>query len=115
MFFTLIFRISSSSIGPQGVVVNEYSAPVNQLEQLLSSLHDNQMRSRTSLNLVPSENVLSPLARLPFVLDGYSRYFFDHMNKFGKWMFFGGIELGDIELDIVLPELRNMTGAPHVN
>lgn len=84
------------------------------LLDLLEALVRDQGRARRTLNLVPSENILSPLARVPFVLDAYSRYFFDHFRKFGSWCFYGALEPGRIEIDVLLPLLRELAGAPHV-
>ena len=66
------------------------------VEGLLDRLDRHERHARRALNFTPSENTMSPLARLPLVLDAYSRYFFNHMELFGKWMFFGGIEAGQI-------------------
>lgn len=82
---------------------------------LLGTLQDHETRARRSFNFTPSENTLSPLARLPFVLDGYSRYFFDHMELFGEWMFFGGIEAGQLEPQLLKPMLSEMAAATHVD
>lgn len=49
------------------------------------------------------------------VLDGYSRYFVDHMELFGEWSFFGGVEAGRIETDLLKPMLSDMAGADHVD
>lgn len=58
---------------------------------------------------------MSPLARLPLVFDVYSRYFFDHNVLFDEWLFYGGIEAGLIEQEQLLPLLREMSGAAHVD
>lgn len=89
-------------------------AGTGQLETLVAKLAQEQRRATRSVNLTPSENVLSPLARVPFVLDSYSRYFFDHLSKFGAWSFFGALDSGGIEQEVALPLLREMTAAPYV-
>ena len=86
-----------------------------ELVDVLAALVAGQAAAHTSLVLTPSENILSPLARLPFVLDSYSRYFFDHLSKFGSWSFYGGLSEGDIELRVLQPLLRELAAAPHVN
>ncbi|MGW3500713.1 hypothetical protein ACWDMY_08255 [Streptomyces globisporus] len=82
---------------------------------LFGALGRDQERARATLNLVPSENVLSPLARVPFALDAYARYFFDHKRMFGAWSFFGGTGAGAIEQETLLPLLRDQAQAPFVN
>lgn len=82
---------------------------------LFGALGRDQERARATINLVPSENVLSPLARLPFALDAYSRYFFDHKRIFGAWSFFGGIGAGEVEQEVLVPLLRELAGARFVN
>lgn len=89
--------------------------PDRSIVQLLHTLNAHEKRARNSLNFTPSENTMSPLARLPMVLDTYSRYFFDHMSLFNEWLFFGGIEAGRIELDILKPLLQEMAGAQFVD
>lgn len=84
------------------------------LDRVLSLLACEDSSARRSLNLTPSENVLSPLARLPFVLDGYSRYYFDHLRMFGAWSFFGALEHGQIEDQVLLPLLRNLAAAEYI-
>lgn len=82
---------------------------------LLNRLGQHERRARRSLNFTPSENVLSPLARLPLVLDTYPRYFFDDLRIVGDWQFFGGVEAGQIELEVLVPTLRQLTGAEYVD
>jgi glycine/serine hydroxymethyltransferase len=81
-----------------------------ELGALLTLLGDQERQYRACLHLTPPENSLSPLARLPFVLDAYSRYFFS-----GSDNFHGGRPLGTIEQTILLPLLREIAGAAHVN
>lgn len=91
------------------------TAGAAELGALLDALVADQQRARLSLNLTPSENTLSPLARLPFVLDTYSRYYFDHLRMFGSWSFYGSLGSGAIEQRIVQPLLRELLGVEHVN
>lgn len=85
------------------------------MSHLLGLLGSHEARARQSINFTPSENVLSPLARLPFVVDTYSRYFFDHMRSFGEWFFFGGIDAGRIQLEVLEPTLRELARAEYVD
>lgn len=82
---------------------------------LVQALGDHQARARRSLNLTPSENTMSPLARLPLALDVYSRYFFDHMRLFGSWSFYGALEPGRIEQEVLAPLLQESALADHVD
>lgn len=84
-------------------------APAN-IARLLSLLGAHEDRSLDCLHLTPPENTMSPLARLPFVLDGYGRYHFS-----GKYNFHGARELGAIEQQILIPLLRKQARARHVN
>jgi len=80
------------------------------IERLLSLLGAHEDRSLHSFHFTPPENAMSPLARLPFVLDGYGRYHFH-----GKYNFHGARELGAIEQQILIPLLRKQARARHVN
>lgn len=95
--------------------VRDAQSPPEALIHVVRALAADQERSRHSLNLTPPENLLSPLARLPLVMDGYSRYFFDHLSKFGSWTFYGGLDVGRIELEILQPLLQRLARAEHVN
>lgn len=87
----------------------------DRIQRLLALLARQEDHGRRSLSFTPPENVLSPLARVPFVLDLYGRYFFDHMTQFGSWSFFGALDAGAIEQEVLLPLLREMTTATFVD
>lgn len=82
---------------------------------LLSHLNEAERAAQLAVNLTPSENAMSPLARLPFQLDMHDRYFFDDLPTHGIHAFFGGLAAGDIENDILKPALSLATGAKHIN
>lgn len=86
----------------------------SKLATLFECLLENE-REPTPIHLTPSENVLSPLARLPFLLDVYNRYYLDDLRLFGRWFFPAGQGLGEIEESVLKPLLREITGAQHVN
>jgi glycine hydroxymethyltransferase len=67
------------------------------------------------INLVPSENRLSPLARLPFHLDCYSRYFFNDAFDEGRWEFSGSRTSASVETGLTIAALRRLGQAEHVN
>jgi glycine hydroxymethyltransferase len=52
---------------------------------------------------------------MPFVMDAYSRYFFEHMRLFGEWFFFSGIEAGLIQAEVLEPLLRELAHAQYVD
>lgn len=85
------------------------------IENMLSMMFNNEVESSKRINLVASENVLSPFAKLPFILDFHTRYFLDDKNRFGKWYFPGGKAIGEIEEEILLPLLSELSGAKYVN
>lgn len=68
-----------------------------------------------AINMVPSENSLSPIARLPLALDVYHRYFFNDLDKPDEWNFRGAEDVACLETRLAVPLLRELTGAPHVN
>ena len=88
---------------------------MSEINHLLSLLLSNESRSRESIYLTPSENVLSPLAKLPFLLDAHHRYFLDDFRRFGQWYFPGGKQFENIENDILAPLLKELSGARYVN
>ena len=72
-------------------------------------------RSQSSLSMVPSENVLSPLASLAYVSDFQNRYFFDSEILWGKEAFTGSRPLKEIYHDILCPLLKKLSKAKFVN
>lgn len=86
-----------------------------EVKALLEHLLRHEEKAARSINLTASENVLSPLARVPFVLDAYTRYFLDDRRLFGSWFFYGGKELGSLQQVALEPVLRHLARAPYVN
>lgn len=84
------------------------------IAKIMEALSAHESRARKSFNLTPSENVISPLARLPLVADIYSRYFFEHLKLHGSWMFWGGIEAGQLQSSFLEPALQRLAGARYV-
>lgn len=85
-----------------------------EIRKILEAISNNHLESRRTLHLTPSENVLSPGARLPLILDLYSRYFFDHKRILGTWTFYGAIGPGQVELSVLIPMLRKLAKAQYV-
>lgn len=88
---------------------------MNNITSVLYLLSKIETGSATRINLTPSENVLSPLARLPFALDAYGRYFLDDLRLFGEWAFPAGKDIGELEYDFLMPLLSEMGRAKYVN
>jgi glycine hydroxymethyltransferase len=84
---------------------------VSLIAQIAAVEATNSMR----INMTPSENILSPLARLPFVLDAHGRYFLDDLRLFGRWFFPAGRDLGALQQDVLTPLLGEMAHSRHVN
>ncbi|MFJ3640780.1 hypothetical protein ACIPRD_13585 [Streptomyces sp. NPDC090108] len=85
------------------------------LYDLARRLRVGHEHSRAGLNLVPSENRLSPLAQMPLQLDFYNRYFFNEDHDPGFWQFRGGEGIADIETDVAHSSLSALADAPFVN
>ncbi len=88
------------------------SSQIGTLIQMLSR-HDRKLKN--SFSLIPSENLLSPVARLAFLSDAYSRYFFDEKEVFGRWSFQGGSLAGEIQKEMLFPLLRKISKAEYVD
>lgn len=85
------------------------------LEKLLTVISESESAVSNKISLVASENVLSPLAKLPFLLDIHSRYFLDDLPRFGRWYFPNGSSIGKVEQEILIPLVSKMFNAAHVN
>ncbi len=85
------------------------------IDYLMDALTAHQRKFDESIHLIPSENTISPLARLPFLLDAHARYFLDDLRLFGDWSFPGGKELGSIEQAVLNPLLKKYAKAKYVN
>lgn len=81
----------------------------------LGAFLNNETHARNKINLTPSENILSPLSRLPFLMDIYGRYFLDDLRLFGYWAFPSGEASGSFEQGVLLPLLSRLCRAKHTN
>nr|ADC96660.1 hydroxymethyltransferase [Streptomyces sp. SN-1061M] len=75
---------------------------------------DADRRAAHALNLVPSENRISPLAALPLGSDFYNRYFFNTAGDPLFWEFRGGEDIAHIEA-LGAQALRRMASAQYCN
>ena len=85
------------------------------IERVLELLERHEDRVGSSINFTPSENRLSPLARLPLTCDINARYFLDDLRLFGTWAFNGGKDAGELEATVLRPMLKAMARAEYVN
>ena len=87
----------------------------SRVDRLFDVLVEHEEKFNRSFSFIPSENILSPLARLAFLSDGFSRYFFDEKELCGRWSFEGGSIIGRIQQEILVPLFRQVGRARHVN
>lgn len=89
--------------------------PTPSLDDVLDILARHEERAHRTLSLVPSENVLSGLAKVPLVLDSYHRYFFNESGADERWTFRGAQGLRDIEMKVTIPLLQRLGKASYVS
>jgi glycine hydroxymethyltransferase len=85
------------------------------LRRFVDQLRTGAEAAEYSINLVPSENRLSPLARLPLATDFVNRYFFNEGYDPGFWQFRGGQSVASLETDLAVPSLSRLSDSLHVN
>ena len=85
------------------------------VNEIMLMLKENEQQAKNVLNLVPSESFYSPLAKIPFLLDCYHRYFFNITRQPDKWDFRGSELLSIIETDVAIPLLKEFTKAAYVD
>lgn len=84
------------------------------IDWLVGAIRAGQRRAEVAVNLVPSENRLSPLAMLPLSTDFYNRYFFNQNFDPGFWQFRGGQDVAEVEA-AAGTYLSQLACADHVN
>lgn len=85
------------------------------IDSIFSLLLEHDARVGQAINLVASENRLSPAARIALLSDVYGRYFLDDLKLFGTWCFHGGKQVCAIEHEILHPLLQRLARAEYVN
>ncbi|MGA5703065.1 hypothetical protein [Peterkaempfera bronchialis] len=87
------------------------------LTTALTVLAGHERAARQAINLVPAENAMWPIARLPLVADLAGRYMFDQHPDPGQatWRFPGARDAQWLETGLAVPLLQRMLGADHVN
>ena len=94
---------------------NKPYVAISSLWALLSQIDHASQQNRYAINLVPSENRLSPLAHSVLSSDFYNRYFFNDQLKPDFWEFRGGQLVGNIEKDFTIPTLQRLASAQYAN
>lgn len=99
------------------VVICVRSTPMEAIRLLdaLGLLAAHEAQAATVLDMTPSENRLSMLAKLPLLLDPYHRYFFNDQIDPRGWAFAGGRPVAALETELTIPLARKLTRAAHVN
>jgi glycine hydroxymethyltransferase len=85
------------------------------LEEALGLIVAHEQAAARSIVMIPSENMLPPLARLPLLSDLYCRYFFNDAEDPGDWRFPAARDAAALETRLTIPLLRQLTRASHVN
>ena len=87
------------------------------LAHALATLRSHQEAAERTLTLIPAENLLAPIARLPLIADAYARYMFDdHPDPAsGQWHFPAARTAAWLETGLAIPLLRYLGRAEHVN
>jgi glycine hydroxymethyltransferase len=88
---------------------------LSSFDQVLGVLERHERDARRVINMVPSENRMSALAKLPLLLDVYHRYFFNVAEAADDWAFRGSQDAACLETGFTLKLLREMTHAVYVN
>jgi glycine hydroxymethyltransferase len=85
------------------------------IQRILDVLEQHEKQANQIINMVPSENSMSALAKLPMLLDVYHRYFFNVAEAPDEWSFRGCQDVAKLETELAIPLLRELTGARYVN
>lgn len=85
------------------------------LSDVVRLLSEHEEAAARTLSLVPSENAMSGLAKLPMLLDSYHRYFFNETDAPGRWHFRGAQGLRDVETGVAVPLLERLGKADYVS
>ncbi|MGW7514192.1 hypothetical protein ACWGJ2_01190 [Streptomyces sp. NPDC054796] len=88
---------------------------IRELRKVVERFRAQERKAAEAVNLVPSENKLSPLAQMPLSTDYYNRYFFNDQLDPGFWQFRGGQEVAEIETELARGHLSQLARAPYVN
>jgi glycine/serine hydroxymethyltransferase len=84
------------------------------LNDVVRMLAENEDRAARTLSMVPSENAMSGLGKLPMLLDPYHRYFFNEGDHPERWHFRGAQGLRELEMGLTVPLLEELGRASYV-
>ena len=101
-----------TSARPDGTDMDGAELTVTQALRLLA---DHQRAATRTLTMIPSENILPPLARLAWLTELTGRYFFNDVEDSDDWRFPAARDAAALETRLTLPLARRLTGAAHVN
>ncbi|HJD81110.1 hypothetical protein [Kitasatospora aureofaciens] len=88
---------------------------ISRLREVVDAFRRHEADAGDAVNLVPSENRMSPLAQLPLGGDFYNRYFFNDTLEPGFWQFRGGQAVAEVETGLTTESLSWLGRAPYVN
>lgn len=100
--------MTTSSWAPDGATL---------LAQALAVLWSHEKAASRTLTLIPAENLMAPLARIPLCADLYARYMFDEHPEptAGEWRFPAAKDAAWLETHLAVPLLRHLGHATFVN
>lgn len=82
---------------------------------VLMVIQKNEEIQNNMINMVPSENSMSFISRLPLLFDISNRYFFNDTLCGKKWNFRGAQSAHQVETEIAIPLLKKFARANFVN
>lgn len=87
------------------------------LAQALAILRSHEETASRTLTLIPAENLMAPVARIPLCGDLYARYMFDEHAELaaGEWRFPAAKDAAWLETHLAVPLLRHLGRAAFVN
>lgn len=83
--------------------------------EIFELMIENQKRALNTISLVPSESWFPFYSKMPFLLDAYHRYFFNDNLDPNGWDFRGAQNLAEIEVDVAIPLIKQLTKAKYVD
>lgn len=78
-------------------------------------LQKNETIQDNTINMVPSENNMSLVSRLPLLLDINNRYFFNDTGDSKLWNFRGAQDIYQMETEVAIPLLKKFAKSKYVN
>lgn len=97
-----------------GLTAGTEDGPIS-IQDALGLIVSHETSAARTLAMIPSENMLPPLARLPILSDLSCRYFFNDTEDPGDWRFAAARDAAALETRLTIPLLRQLAGAAHVN